>query len=469
MRAAGIALAALAALSVTGCVRYQARPIDLAAHPGEYRTRRLDDTALVHWVTEWGGAPSSAGWTDRQLAVAALRLRAEIARARAEWRAVRAGEGAAAARPAPGLSTDVEHAVSGNDGQAPWVVSLAGLFSIELGGKRAARLQEARARTAGAEAALTAQAWHIALETRRAALDLTLADTGRAAAATEVVAVDTVLALERQRFAEAAVTASEVARASADLADVRGTLAAAERQAIEARASLAAAIGVTPRAMESVAVLPVVSPACDWIETLGVDSVEGRALTLRPEMAHSLAEYAATEGSLRLQIARQYPDLDLGPGFIWDQGVHRWTLAFALPGLLGFRNRSPIVQAEAERAAAGARVLETQESVIREVATAAESCRGARLERVAADSQVAGARRNLARAQAAYERGETARLDAALARLALVRAERVLRDADRRLALAGLAVEEAAGEWKGGGAMRWPDPRTESGEEGASR
>jgi len=340
---------------------------------------------------------------------------------------------------------------------------------VELGGKRAARLQEARARTAASEAALAAQAWRIALETRRAALDLTLAHAGRAAAATEVAAADSVLALERHRFAESAVAASEVARASADLEDVKAALAATERQTIEARASLAGAVGVPPRAMDSVAVLAVVSPACDWIDTLGVDSIGGSALTMRPEMARALAEYAVAEGSLRLQIARQYPDLDLGPGFIWDQGVHRWTLAFALPGLLGFRNRSPIVQAEAERTAAGARVLEIQESVIRQVAGAAEMCRGARIQRSAADSQVAAARGNLTRAQAAYERGETARLDAALARLALVRAERVLRDADGRLMLAGLAVEEAAGQWKGRDAPRWPDPRTPSGEEETSR
>ena len=57
MRAVGTTLAALAALGLAGCVRYQPRPIDLSAHPAEYRARRLDDTALVRWVAENGRLP----------------------------------------------------------------------------------------------------------------------------------------------------------------------------------------------------------------------------------------------------------------------------------------------------------------------------------------------------------------------------------------------------------------------------
>lgn len=460
---------AVSCLCAAGCVRYQPQPIDPSTHAVEYRARRLDDSALVRWVAKWSGAPSSLGWTDRQLAVAALRLRGEVALGRAEWRAARAGEGSAGARPQPGASGDVERAVSGSEGQAPWVVSLAGLFPVELGGKRGARLHQARARTAAAEARLAAQAWRVAVEARRAALGLTLADADRAGATRELAAADDVLTLERQRFAEAAIASSEVARANADVEEVRSAVAAAEREAIDARASLAAAVGVTPRALDSVAVVPVTSAACEWLDTLGVDSLETRALTMRPEIARSLADYAGAEGALRLQVARQYPDLELGPGFIWDQGVHRWTLAFTLPGLLAFRNRAPIREAEGERTAAAARVRDAQDSVIREVDTAAESCRGARVELAAADSQVAAASRNLARTRAAYARGETGLLDAALAELAVVRAERVRRISQRGSMAAGLAVEEAAGEWRGRDAARWPDPRAESGEGGTPR
>lgn len=469
MKGVSTGLMVLAGLCVSGCARYQPQPIDAASHLAEYRARRLDDSALVAWVSRWAGPLSPDGWTDRQLAVAALRLRAELPRARAEWRLARAGERTAGARPQPGASADVERAVSGSRGQAPWVVALGGLFTVELGGKRGARLQQARARTAAAEAELAAQTWHIVLEARAAALGVTFAEGGRGIVARELAAIGDVQALEQQRFAEAAVTASEVSRTNAEVEEVRGAAALAERESIEARASLAAAVGVPPRAFDSIAVQPVASTACDRLDTLGVDSLQAMALTLRPEIAHALAEYGGAEAGLRMQVARQYPDLELGPGFIWDQGIHRWTLTLAVPGLLAFRNRAPIAEAEAARAVAGAHVLEVQDSVLRQITLAAEGCRGARAESAAAASRVATAGQNLDRARAAYERGETARLDAALASLAVVRAERVHRAARRGVMLAGLTLELAGGEWRGEQAPRWPDPRDETGEGGAPR
>jgi cobalt-zinc-cadmium efflux system outer membrane protein len=453
----------------TACARYHPQPIDPAAYITEYRARRLNDPALLAWVTRWAGPISPSGWTDRQLAVAGLRLRADIERSRREWQAARAGEHSAGARPPVGANVDVERAVSGSDGQSPWVVAIGGLQAVELGGKRGARLAQARARTSAAQADLAIVSWRVVRDVRAAALAVALAEGERASVSRELTAMTSVQQLERQRFAEAAVTSSEVARTSSDVAVVEGAVAATERELIEARAGLAVAIGLPPRALDTVRVAPVLSSDCLRFDSLGADSLEAVALSARPEIARALAGYAAAEADLRFQVARQFPDLDVGPGFIWDQGVHRWTLALALPGLLAFRNKAPIAEAEASRRTAAARVMEAQESILGELAAAEESCRGAQIERVAADSQLAVAQRSLERANAAYERGETGRLDAALAELAVVRAESARRAAERQIALAGLAVEAATSEWRGGPGARWPDPRSESGEEAMPR
>ncbi|MEO7985285.1 MAG: TolC family protein [Gemmatimonadales bacterium] len=461
-----IGILAIGVLAAAGCVHYQPSPLNPTLQLGEYRARRLDDSTLLAWVERWTGHISPAGWTDRQLAVAALKLRAELPRARADWRTAKAGERSAGGRPQPGVSADVERAVSGSKGQSPWVVALAGLLSLELGGKRGARMQEARARAAVAEADLTIVAWRTVMATRQAVLHLTLADSARQLASVELAGTIEVAGLERERFAESAVLASELYRTEAEVEVVRSAAAAAERDLIEARGSLAGALGVPPRSIDSIAVAPARSAGCKRLDALGMDSLQAVALVARPEIARSLAEYAIAEAQVKLRVAKQYPDLDLGPGFIWDQGVHRWTVALALPGLLAFRNRAPIVESETARGAAGARVLETQESVLRELALAGERCRGAQVMRAAADSQMATAARNLARARATYGRGESTKLDGALAGLAVIRAGHARRDAERDLMLAGWSLEVAAGEWGGTEAVRWPDPRDENGEEG---
>jgi outer membrane protein TolC len=424
---------------------------------------------MIAWVQRWAGPVALAGWTDRQLAVAAIRMRAEIARARAEWRVAKAGERTAAVRPAAGVSGDVERAVSGSDGQPPWVVSVGALASVELGGKRGARLQQARARTAEAGAGLAIETWRVTSDVRRATVGITLADAAMIGAAEELSGLRQVQELEQQRFAEAAVTSSELARTGSDVEVARVDVARAERDRIGARAALAGAIGLPPSSLHSIAVAPSTSNACERLDSLGRDSIQTVALTMRPQMARALAGYALAESDVRLQVARQYPDLEIGPGFIWDQGVHRWTLALALPALLALRHHEPVAEAEATRAAAGARVIEAQDSILGQLAFARETCRGARLEQVAADSQMAAAQRAKSRADAAYARGESARLETALAQLAVIRALRARREAARSSTLAGIALEEAAGVWEGARAAAWPDPRTSTQQEGDNR
>jgi outer membrane protein TolC len=463
------AVALVVGLAVSSCARYQPAPIEPSTHVQEYGARRLDAPATIAWVQRWAGPIAIAGWTDRQLAVAAMRFRAEIARAAAEWRLAKAGERTAGVRPAPGVTGDVERAVSGSDGQSPWVVSLGALTTVELGGKRGARIQQARARTAQAEAGIAIETWRVTSDVRQAVVGMTLADDALIGAAEELSALRQVQEMEQQRFAEAAVTSSELARIVSDVEQARVEVARAERDRIEARAALSGAIGLPPSALHSIAIAPSTSSGCERFDSLGADSLQALALTRRPEMARALAGYALAEADVRLQVARQYPDLDIGPGFIWDQGVHRWTVALALPALLAIRSHAPIAAAEAARAVAGVGVAETQDSILGGLAFAREACRGTRLERVAADSQMAAAQRAQSRADAAYARGESTRLETALAQLAVVRARRARREAMRSMVLAGMALEQAAGLWQGASAAGWPDPRGTMEQEGDDR
>jgi len=449
-------------LLLAGCARYQPRPLDLAAHPTQYRARRLDDPRLLAWVGRWSSAPTPHRWTGRQLALAALGMRADLARARAEWRAAQAAERTAAKRPPPGAQGSVERAVSGSEGQSPWVVSLGTLLNVELGGKRGARLQQARARTAIAEAELRLTAWRVARETQAAAQRLAGSEADLDAARREVGALAGLEARERARYQEASLSSAELARTGTEVQAARADAAAAEAIALDARASLAGALAVPTGALDSLAVSVDSAADCAALETTGPDSIATLALGARPEMGRALADYAAAESDLRLEVARQYPDLELGPGFIWDQGVHRWTLALALPNLLGFRNRAAITEAEAARAAAGARVAETQELLLSDVGMAVSGCRGAVLERAAADSQVVVAARAASLAQAAYERGETSGLEPALAALAVARAERLQNAARTRAMGAAQALVAAAGNALSLSAERWPDPREDS-------
>jgi outer membrane protein TolC len=62
-----------------------------------------------------------------------------------------------------------------------------------------------------------------------------------------------------------------------------------------------------------------------------------------------LAEYNASQSALQLEIAKQYPDIHLNPGYEFDQGDNKWSpgLTVTLPILN--QNKGPIAEAEAKR------------------------------------------------------------------------------------------------------------------------
>ncbi len=458
--------ATLIAVACLACVRYQPRPIDPAMHPAEVRARTLGDSVLLARVARFAGRPERDRWTDRQLAVAALHLRSDLRRLRAEWRAASVALRSAGERPGVGAQGELERRVGGADDASPWVVAIGGLFALELGGKRGARLQAARAGVAVAESRLLAAAWSAAAEARMAAAELVRAAGEADDARAEVRLLEEVHTLEGARYAEAALGASDLARTATDIQTARLSVAEADHAALRARAALARALALPLRAIERLETRVISTEGCRTLDSTGADSLVIRAVSRRQQVTLALGEYAAAESRLRLEVARQYPDLELGPGFIWDQGVHRWTLAFALPGLLGSRNRGAIREADAAREVAALVVAEVQDSVQADVEDAIQECRGAALELGAADSVIVAASRQVERERAAYQRGETSRLEPARAELQLLRAERARRRAQRGLDLASLELERAAGT-PGLPRGAWPDPREEPQEEAA--
>jgi outer membrane protein TolC len=452
------------ALATAACVRYQPRPLDPATHPAEVFRRDLGDSALTAVVTRHAGRPEANRWTDRQLALGGLTLRSDLRRLRAEWRSAKAAERTAGERPGIGVQGEVERRVGGREVEEPWVVSVSGVVQLELGGKRGARLQAARAGATLAESRLVATSRAVAVATRLAAAALVHALADAADASEEVRALERVHRLEQSRFAESALPASELARTSTEIQNARLAQAEAEHGVLTARAALAAAMALPARALDSL--VPLLDPprGCAMLDSMGASALAAEAVQARTEVATALAEYAVAESRLRLEVARQFPDLELGPGFVWDEGVHRWALAFALPALLGSRNRGAIAEADASRDVAGFRVAEVQDSVLAEVDMAVQGCRGAALEHAAAGSVLAAADRLHRREREAYERGETSSLEPARAELQLLRAQRAERAATRRLALASVELERAAGGPPSTDG-RWPDPRQDPLEE----
>ncbi|MGH7972606.1 MAG: TolC family protein, partial [Limisphaerales bacterium] len=101
--------------------------------------------------------------------------------------------------------------------------------------------------------------------------------------------------------------------------------------------------------------------------------VRQEALLNRADVRGALAEYAASQSALQLEIANQYPDVHLGPGYAWNAGNaadNQWSLGLNVTLPILNQNQGPIAEATAKRAQAAAHFQTVQANAVGEIDSA---------------------------------------------------------------------------------------------------
>ena len=359
----------MATLALAGCVRFQPKPISPVESAARLDARRLDDTGLKQFIAQaTGHEPAAwplAEWDLNSLTLATFYFHPSLEVVRAQWRVSQAGVKSAGARPNPTLGLTPGYNFSAASGVNPWLPFFNLDVPLETAGKRGKRMDEARHLGESARWNIVTVAWQIRSAVRASLLEFTVTDHRAGLLEAQVAAQEQAMQLLRQRLAVGAIASSELTPAQILLSKAQLDLSEAQSQRASARSRLAESLGV------SVAALDGVKLAFDFSRRAAdeLTSAEARDVALRgrADIRSALAEYAAAEDELRLQIAKQYPDVHLNPGYQFDQGAHKWTLGitFELPVLN--QNRGPIAEAEAKRAERAARFTGLQAKVIGEI------------------------------------------------------------------------------------------------------
>lgn len=437
---AGLALAA-------GCRHVPPAPLDPDARADAAESRRLDAPEVREALERALGpdaAPApGAPWTLVQLTVAALTLRPDLQVARASAGVAGAQVETAGQRPNPTLSFFPQRVANPTQGVSPWLATVQLDWPIETAGKRAHRLSAARARASAAELAVRNTVWRIRAEVYSALAAVAAADARherlvRAAAAQDELVESLEQRVEAGAASEAAIAPERLARVQ-----LAADRAAARRQGREARAALAAALGVSEAALADVSFDFPLEALPEDVDALASGAARRVALLGRSDVLALLAEYDAAEADLRLELAKQVPDLHLGPGYEYDQGLRKWGLGAWVELPVMYQNQGGIAEASARRAEVAARFDALQARVIAEVDAALASLDGAREEVTSASGLVATTGRQRERARAALAAGASERSSLLAAEVAADRAAAVLVDAQERAQQAAARLEQA--------------------------
>jgi outer membrane protein TolC len=394
------------------CVRYHPKPVAPAKVMEDFEARRLDAPELKDFllrnqdIKDW----PPAAWDLKALTLAAFYYHPDMDIARAEWGVARAGRITAGERPNPTLNPLMGYnSTTPRSEVTPWIPEITLEIPIETAGKRGFRVAQARDLSEAARWNILAAAWEVRSRLRGAVLEVYAA--GEKAALLrdqERLQAETVRIIEAQKEL-GEVSAYDVTQARVALDNGRLAAIEADRVKEDALARLASALGLPRRALDGVRL------SFDGFRRPEPDipagEVRRHAVLNRSDILASLSEYAASQSALRLEIAKQYPDIRLGPNYQLDQTDSKWTIGLALDLPILSRNRGPIAEAEARRAESAARFLALQSRVISELNAAVEDCRSALLKSKAADDLLANLAGQERAARVRRELGEISKLE----------------------------------------------------------
>jgi cobalt-zinc-cadmium efflux system outer membrane protein len=436
----------LALVFVAGCApyKYHAAPVSPLALAQSLQTRSLDDPDLRSWMKQVADFQPLLWpletWDFNALTLAAFYFNPDLDVARANAAAADAAIKIAAMKPNPSMSVGPGYE-SGDQG--PLTMAFSFSLPIETAGKRGYRIANATHLSLASRIQLAQTAWVVRSRVRSALVDYLFAIQAADLLRKEEVLRSRYVALTESRFRAGEISLPDVMTARIDLTTLRQALSIADGQVHTTHAALAAAIGIPESGLTGKTLAWPDADRPPAPASLPPQKMREATVSNRLDVQRALAQYEAAQSALQLQVARQYPDIDLGPGYNFEEGAN--FIALSLSTILPLRNHNegPIAEAEAQRKVAGAQLLAVQSSVIANTDKALRQYTAAYATEEEADHAVGQLEAQLKAAMRIRQSGETDQLSVVAAELQTSVAERARLDALHQAQLSLGLVEDA--------------------------
>jgi outer membrane protein TolC len=433
-------------LGTAGCAVYHPRQLNPPQLENQYRARTLTDQKVRSFVeVNFGEVVPS--WPPKVLDLRTLTLvgyyySPDLEIARSQIAIADAGIRAAGARINPTLGLDGGYNAN-PDSRLSYGVLPA--FTIETAGKRGSRIFQAEKQAEAARIGLAEAGWLLRSGIRTAFYNHVFSARRRNLLQAEENIRSEIVEIFDKRLAAGEAAGPEVDIFRVDLITTEAALQIAIGDVAQTRSALANVIGLPTPALEDFTVESATLDSPPTEQDLPILKIQRAGLLHRADLRRTLADYAATDAALKLEIARQFPDLVLSPGYTFEEGFARYVLSASIQSIpLFHRNQGLIAVAEAQRRQAGERFEALQSQAIGQMERALVQYRAGLNEwREASERLVSVQRGREEAARRALAAGEGDRLGLATVRLQTIIADRAWLDALNRVYVALGALEDS--------------------------
>ena len=357
---------------MAGCAheQYQAKPIEPAVVTAKLLNKDATSSDFKAYLIKQGYAEKDlpfATWGLNELTLCALYHHTKLDVAKAQLALANAAVNSAGQKQNPTLGGRAAHSNQVNDDKRPWAFGLEVEIPIETGNKRQLRVEEAQHLADAARIDVADTAWQLRSQIAKNLLRYHENIALQQQLNGEVSKQNEIVNMLEKRVQLGALSNTELSLAKLMQQKTLFTLISETAKSAEIRSLLASDVGLTTEKFNQFNLKPLELNATfekQATQLTEPKKLQENALLNRLDIRRSLAKYAATESKIRLEIAKQTPDISLSPGFAFEFGDSIWSLGFsALLNLLN-KNQTLIAEATQLREIEGAQFEALQAKII---------------------------------------------------------------------------------------------------------
>ncbi len=340
----------LSGISSCAYQEYEPAPIETSQTISNLVSRDVNEPGFIRFMHENGIAEWPVKqWSFEEITLTALYFNPQMEAEFADFKLSEAQALVLLQRENPVIGVPLEHHSDTSGGLSPWTIGLLFDFIFERPAKRRAKQDRAQAEIQAALVGVSESVWDLRSEIKLAWIEYTSAlRLNDFIKAESVLLEDSHVILNRQHelgessYFEVSNTRLETQRLK---------LESSHHQVVvsDDYYELLALIGLSPEKMSSQKFILSDNEALPEIRDVSQLTIQSIALHERYDIKQALFVYQAHEAALRLEIERQYPDISLSPGFIFDQDDKIWALATSWVLPVFHHNEAQINEALAKR------------------------------------------------------------------------------------------------------------------------
>ncbi|OIR04464.1 outer membrane efflux protein [mine drainage metagenome] len=284
-------------------------------------------------------------WGLDELTYCALFFHPSLDVARAQWHAAELSEVAASKRLTPSISGHIAHSNQANQDIRPFAFGLSIDIPTDLTNKRDIRIENAHHLSQAAKLGIAQIAWDLRNQVAQSLYEYQQNQKMVTLLLNEQEIRHGIVALYQKRVSLGAASNIELSTAKLQLQTSTTELNTWQRNQLVTLSKLANNLGLPLSQVKSLNLIDgtLSQPLQQTLPQ--PDELQTTALLNRLDIRIALERYAAAEARLKLEIAKQYPDIVISPGYAYEFGDKIWSLN--LSSLLTLLNKNKVAIDEA--------------------------------------------------------------------------------------------------------------------------